>query len=353
MPQLPGIELTECPTLTIAIPSLNEKNSIWKKLENTFSVEYPIPFEVIVVDDSNDGTLEIVKDFMEEHRLGNRLKMVRLADRMGKAHALNAALSLAQGELFVETDANALFDKRSLVEIVRPFMLDAKVGCVSGARTVPAPQNLYERGESIYWMIDTFIRGIQSKYSNIRTSIGELSAYRTKLLRQIGGFPVAAVSEDFEMTLLLAARGYKISLSKEARVSEPAPSTLSDLYDRKARITYGLLKGLWANKTLMSKMNTGFVLIAAMSVILPCVAAISFPVVLFLCLARVKGFAFLLGLGLVGLTILVVFGRNWFKDAAIFCLYALIVFAAILGGIFRFIFTRQKLPWKKLESTRK
>lgn len=350
---MPPLDITPYPFITIAIPVHNERKSIARKLENTFDVEYPGLFEVIVIDDGDDGTREIVGEFADMNDLQDRLKFIHLEKRSGKAHALNIALSMAHGKILVSTDANALVGKDSIRAIVHSFLAEDKIACVSGVRTVADPGTLVEKGEAIYWEIDTYLRGKQSEYSIVRTSIGELSAYRTEIVKSVGGFPESAVSEDFEMTVLLAARGYKVRLCREATVSEPGPATVRDLYERKARTTYGLLRGLLNNASLIRKLDIRTSIVIVLSVIVPCLAVLLLAPVLLLGLVFAKKAILLVLAGAVVFAFVLAVWTRSPKGVSIFGLYLLILYFAILGGVYRLIFKGQAFPWRRLESTRR
>ncbi|MBZ5552835.1 MAG: glycosyltransferase [Acidobacteriia bacterium] len=350
---MPLHESIAYPRVTIVIPVNNESWMIRSKLEDTFALDYPAFFEVIVVDDGDDRTCEIAGEFAEKNGLQKRMKILHLERRLGKAHALNVALSMSEGEIFVSTDVNASVDKGSLTELVHALKSDDRIACVSGARTVPKPRSVAEKGEALYWGIDTSLRRKQSEYSNVRTSIGELSAYRTDAVKRVGGFPEKAVSEDFEMTVLLVAHGYQVKLCPQARVSEPAPATFLDLYERKARSTYGLLKGLSNNTSLIRKLEFRSAMVIVLSIILPCLAALSFiPGVLLCFMLRRELVLFSLSAA-AAVSLVIAVWTNTLKSALIFCLYLITIYFAILGGIYRFLFKGQSFPWKRQESTRR
>jgi cellulose synthase/poly-beta-1,6-N-acetylglucosamine synthase-like glycosyltransferase len=78
------------PKISILIPAHNEEGSIESKLQNIRKVSYPKEkMEIIVADDaSEDNTLRIVEDFVENNREVN-IKVVRQNPCAGKSAALN------------------------------------------------------------------------------------------------------------------------------------------------------------------------------------------------------------------------------------------------------------------------
>jgi cellulose synthase/poly-beta-1,6-N-acetylglucosamine synthase-like glycosyltransferase len=101
------------PKVTIVVPTYNEAGLIRRKLDNIASQDYPKELvEIIVVDSaSSDGTLSVVREWMENHR---DLKVVLIEEgvRRGKAYSLNNVLRLTSGEIVVITDADSLWMSR-------------------------------------------------------------------------------------------------------------------------------------------------------------------------------------------------------------------------------------------------
>lgn len=94
------------PTATIVIPAHNEEAVINEKLDNILSLDYPRDrLQIIVCDDaSDDRTVEIIRTYIP--------KGVELSEgaRAGKVGALNRALTLATGQIYVITDADTILN---------------------------------------------------------------------------------------------------------------------------------------------------------------------------------------------------------------------------------------------------
>ncbi len=90
------------PHVSMIIPVYNEEKIIEKKIQNTLSIKYlEDKFEVIVVSDaSTDRTNEIIGQFHDE-----RLKFFKLAQRSGKAGALNSGIKETKNDIVVFSDA--------------------------------------------------------------------------------------------------------------------------------------------------------------------------------------------------------------------------------------------------------
>src|SRR5262245_49440064 len=78
------------PTITALIAARNEATQIAGRIENCLALSYPVErFNVVVVSDgSTDRTAEVVGECIS--RFPGRVRLIRLAERSGKASALNA-----------------------------------------------------------------------------------------------------------------------------------------------------------------------------------------------------------------------------------------------------------------------
>jgi glycosyltransferase involved in cell wall biosynthesis len=93
--------MNEIPQLTVIIPTFQRRNSIWRALDalRRQTLE-PLQFEVIViVDGSNDGTMEMLEKFETPYTL-----RFEWQQNSGRATACNAGIRLASSELVVLLD---------------------------------------------------------------------------------------------------------------------------------------------------------------------------------------------------------------------------------------------------------
>jgi biofilm PGA synthesis N-glycosyltransferase PgaC len=141
------------PPITILIAAHNEERHIGEKIENCLGLAYPPHrLELVVVSDgSTDRTVEIVQAYAA--RYPDRVKLITLANRSGKAHALNVGVAAASGEILLLADVRQRFDPQVAAALARNFA-DANVGAASGElliveehvwrqRTSPTAQRKY------------------------------------------------------------------------------------------------------------------------------------------------------------------------------------------------------------------
>ena len=193
--------MTPQPTVTIAIPVLNEAEHIEACLDAVAAQTYDRIVDVIVVDGgSTDATRSLV-----EQRPG-----VRLLDnpRRIQAAALNIALAEAKGEVFVRVDGHCLIAP-DYVERCVEALHHTGAAMVGGAMT-PEASGALQRGIAAA-MSSRIGAGPARFHTGGASAVVDtvyLGAYATQLGRDIGGYAEdVGVNEDSEFAIRARARG--------------------------------------------------------------------------------------------------------------------------------------------------
>lgn len=114
------------PDLTVLIPALNEQDTLGEVLDRLLAL--PMALQVIVIDDgSTDRTPEILAGF------GDRIEVLRNAQRSGKGNAIRQALPHAKGEAVIIQDADLEYFPEQIPELVGPI-LRGEANVVYGTR---------------------------------------------------------------------------------------------------------------------------------------------------------------------------------------------------------------------------
>jgi cellulose synthase/poly-beta-1,6-N-acetylglucosamine synthase-like glycosyltransferase len=221
------------PSVTIVIAAHDEGGVIGAKLRNLLAVDYPSDcLEIIVASDaSTDRTDEIVAGFAAD---GVRLLPL---PRGGKAAALEAAVSIASGDVLVFTDANSMFDPGALRALVRP-LADRSVGGVAGNQVyVSGDDPSASTGERGHWDLDRRLKRAESAAGNVIAATGAIYAIRRELFRPVP----PGVNDDFYESLSVIASGARLVFAEDAVAYEPTASSREAEYRRKVRV---LMRGL-------------------------------------------------------------------------------------------------------------
>jgi succinoglycan biosynthesis protein ExoA len=190
------------PSVTVAIPALNEAANIEGVIRRFLGTSYPHLLEVLVADGgSTDGTQEIVSNIS---RSDPRVKLISNPDKI-QAAGLNAMLREAQGKVFLRADAHC------------EYALDYVESCVGTLVSVPA---LNVGGAQRFVASTPFQAGVALATKSPLGSGGAryrdpdydgyadtvfLGCFWTDVLRQLSGYSThLPTNEDAELNIRLS-----------------------------------------------------------------------------------------------------------------------------------------------------
>lgn len=221
------------PQVTILIPAYNEEKFIPEKLDNTLSLDYPREKLQILVaaDGSSDKTPEIVKSYNAQ---GVELSFI--PDRNGKMAAIVRAMQFSKGEIVIFSDANNMYDKQAIRELILPFS-DSRVGATTGAKLIVEDGRELSSAEGLYWKYESAIKACESAIDSCVSSVGEILAIR----RDAFIAPKEKIiNDDHYIILDLMCRGYRVVYTPLARSFEYVSLTARDEVERRTRMNAGL-----------------------------------------------------------------------------------------------------------------
>jgi len=217
------------PSLSVVIPAYNEEKSIDSTIRSVLEAEYPCSVEVIVVNDgSTDKTGEILKRMAASD---SRVKL-GTANHAGKANAINIGVEKSVNEIIVVLDADSQLEKKSLMEIVKPFSKDS-VGGVSGIVRAAYRNNPLTWFQDFEYIQSSAWRFICNKIGGTYIFPG-FAAFRRDAFLSIGGFSKDTLSEDLDIGLRLKKAGYQLRMST-AVMHTQVPETFGGLVKQRTR----------------------------------------------------------------------------------------------------------------------
>jgi cellulose synthase/poly-beta-1,6-N-acetylglucosamine synthase-like glycosyltransferase len=202
------------PEVSLIICAYNEERSIGKTLENVLDTDYPADrLQILVASDgSTDRTDQIVTGF------ASRGVELVACPRSGKENARAAAVDRSRGEILLFSDANNLWNRGAVRNLVRNFA-DPRVGCVSGKTVyVDDPDNVIASRSGAYWKYEDFTKRQEGALGRLVAVDGPIFAVRRQVFEPV---PVEAAA-DMVVPLRTQERGYLAVYEPEAiGIEEP------------------------------------------------------------------------------------------------------------------------------------
>ncbi|OLB88673.1 MAG: hypothetical protein AUI15_27460 [Actinobacteria bacterium 13_2_20CM_2_66_6] len=260
------LDLGYHPFVSVHVAAYNEKRVIERLLNALSQLEYP-EYEVVVVDDSTDESVQILQQWVGRPRF----KILHRTSRSGyKGGALREALKVmdSRTEYVVVFDADSVPFPDS-IERLMPLFYRVSEGTSSRrfeaafGRTDPPsePGQIKRRPEvaavqSYQWHVlnkseSWLTEAVRAEYAGsymierpFQDAVGSLkmiagTAYmiRADVLRNIGWG--TSITEDWELTLKLYARGYKVIYTPWAETPAECVSTFARLARQRMRWAEG------------------------------------------------------------------------------------------------------------------
>jgi dolichol-phosphate mannosyltransferase len=120
------------PTLSIVIPTYNEKDNIILILEELEKVLKSVSHEIIFVDDNSpDGTSAVVKDCMKK---SSKIRLIHRIGRKGLAGAVIEGIFAANADIVAVMDCDLQHDETKLLDMINLFTNNNSLDIVIGSR---------------------------------------------------------------------------------------------------------------------------------------------------------------------------------------------------------------------------
>lgn len=191
------------PLISIIIPAHNEEKNIGLCISSLLYQAMKTKSEIIVVNDSNDDTKNILKIF------GKRIKVIHLKKRVGVSRARNIGAKATRGDILAFIDADTIACPNWINTIRKG--LEKNI-----ALTGPVKPLFVERITD-HTLFDIFSTLSRMSINVKPIVIGSNLACRKKAFMKIGGFRHIKSLEDIDFGFRLSEMG-KISYSKKMAV---------------------------------------------------------------------------------------------------------------------------------------
>lgn len=313
---LPIPNQTNWPFVTIQLPIFNEMYVVERLIDNIMQLDYPKDrFEVHVLDDSTDETVDIVRRKVETYQAkGFNIAHFHRTNRQGfKAGALKEALPRAQGEFIVIFDADFLPRPDFLRSTLIHFE-DEQVGVVQ-ARWEHLNENysLLTRLQALQLNVHFRIEQKGRYTGNYLLQFnGTAGVWRRKAIEDAGGWEADTLTEDLDLSIRAQLKGWKIIFLEDVGSPAELPSEIHGLKSQQFRWMKGgaetarkMLPTVWRSQLSIGQKLHATMQLAASSIFV-CVFIMGvFSVPLLLYWTKVKLGTTLLEYCYVGMLVLI------------------------------------------------
>jgi 1,2-diacylglycerol 3-beta-glucosyltransferase len=260
LPVRPRVDHAETPSVKVVVAAHNEESTLPVLLRHLDRLDYPpdkLSF-VLLSDGSLDRTAAIMSSWCARRE---RASCLALAQQCGKAAALQQAWQRGpEAELIAVYDADVAPRPDCLRILAREFA-NGSLGAASGSCRPPGklagPVARYAALE--LWVYQMVNQAGRDRLGLNPPVIGANAVYRTAALREIGGFPQGATSEDVEASFALTNRGWKTRFLPEATVETAVCETPAGFWRQRLRWTRGLHQAQRHARSLQSlSVMTGY-----------------------------------------------------------------------------------------------
>lgn len=238
------------PSISVVMVVRNEERVLEEKLRNLLDLNYPEgKLQLVIVSDgSTDSTEAILRTYAKDPRVHAAMNALP----QGKASGLNDAMTWAQGEIVVFTDARQGIEGDALRFLVENFA-DADVGCASGKLMLGDPQSgEATAGTGLYWRIEKKIRELESASGSVVGATGALYAVRRELVPVL---PQGTILDDVYIPMHVARSGARVVFDGRARAWDTPDLGTRREFDRKVRTLSGNYQLLQIAPWLLSREN--------------------------------------------------------------------------------------------------
>lgn len=219
--------------ISIVMVVCNEESNISKKLDNILSLKYSGGnLQIIVVDDaSDDDTLRLIRSY------GEKVRLLSLPNRLGKANGLNQAMKHVNTELTLMVDCRQTLEKDVVTLLSSWFATDKKVGAISGELMfLQQGSNEFSNGMDGYWKYEKLIRSSEAAISSVPGVTGALYMLRSNAFQPI---EPDTLLDDVLIPMNAIKQGWKVGFDSRAIAWDVPSTSISNEKKRKIRTLSG------------------------------------------------------------------------------------------------------------------
>ncbi len=230
------------PHLLVLIPCRNDGASLPGLINCLIQNGYPhSSLHIVVIDDgSTDDSPAVAQHLAEDP--AEVVRVLCLPANQGKAAALNAGLQADPwGDIVVVYDADHRPQPGGLAALAAAFVADDRLGGASGrteaSNALVSPSAYYSAVERMVHQRLTMVA--KDRLQLAPALLGSHCAYRRSLLEGLGGFAPGAFLEDSDLTIRIAAAGFRTRYVEDVPAFDHVPSSVRSFWRQHLRWSRG------------------------------------------------------------------------------------------------------------------
>lgn len=237
----PEGKLEKEPFVTIMVPAHNEEVVIEDTLEYLLNELNYHNYEVLVMDDgSTDKTPEILAKMQQQYE---KLRVIRIEDNQGKAHAFNIGMFFAKGKYILSNDADTLPERDALIKYMRYFETPQGLNyaAITANMDVFNRSSLWGKSQTVeFSSIVGIIKRSQTAVNNTMYAYsGANTMYRRDFLISVGGFRQDRATEDISIAWDHTFMNMTPKFAPDIVFHMNVPESFHDLYKQRKRWAQG------------------------------------------------------------------------------------------------------------------
>jgi len=190
-----------------------------------------IPGEVIIV---SNGSTDATAAVAASGAAAGRVRVIEIAENVGKAEALNRAVASSTADVIVFADARQRWAPDALKVLLQDFA-DPSVGAVTGDLCLESAPGVVA-GVGLYWRYEKAIRKLESRLHSTAGATGAISAVRRELFCRI---PMRTILGDVYWPMRVVLQRRRVIHEGAAKAFDRLPDCARDEFWRKVRTLSG------------------------------------------------------------------------------------------------------------------
>ena len=220
--------------ISVGIPSYNEGTSLVNLIEKILSAKLPPSvklLEVIVSDDSNDGTASMLTRFA-----GNKaIRLFHHDKRRGVSAAWNEILAESKGDIIILVDADTIPSDDFLAKISSKS-IESEAGLIAANSAPMTPKSFFARAS---FFVGLWLQEVRRSFgANPFTVIGRGLALKREVAKKVV-LPTGLLSPDLYISCRVKELGYEIQYAEDAVVHFKPTTSARDFASQVIRAYIG------------------------------------------------------------------------------------------------------------------